>query len=129
MSSIFSLMETVLYEVVPMNFSFANPKSIRHLHSRTPEQGMQKVERDFESQMDGALATFWQTERQKCCVAMPDSCKFGGLQVDFRISSIAAFLSRLHPIVVSASYGRCASASLKIVENRFSTKSIRTITY
>jgi hypothetical protein len=112
-----------------MNFSFGNRKSIRRLHSRTPEQGIQKVERDFWGQMDGALATFWQTERQKCCVVMPDSCKFGGLQADFRISSIAAFLSRLHLVVVSISYERCASGSLKIVENRFSTKSIRTLTY
>jgi hypothetical protein len=107
-----------------MNFSFDNPKSIRRLHYGTPKQGIQKVEKDFGGQMDGALATFWQTRSIKCGVAMPESCKLGCLQVDFRISSIAVFLSCLHPIVVSASYGRYASASLKIVENRFSTKPI-----
>jgi hypothetical protein len=48
-----------------MNFSFDSPKSIRRLHSGTPEQGMQKVEKDFGCQMDEALATFWQTKRQK----------------------------------------------------------------
>jgi len=48
-----------------MNFSFGNPKSIRRLQSGTPEQGMQKVEKDFGGQMDEALATFWQTKRQK----------------------------------------------------------------
>jgi hypothetical protein len=57
--------ETELHEVEPMNFSFGNPKSIRRLQSGTPEQGMQKVEKDFGGQMDGALATFWQTNRQK----------------------------------------------------------------
>jgi len=57
--------ETELYEVEPMNFSFGSPKSIRRLHSGTPEQGMQKVEKDFGCQMDEALATFWQTKRQK----------------------------------------------------------------
>jgi hypothetical protein len=57
--------ETELHEVEPMNFSFGNPKSIRRLQSGTPEQGMQKVEKDFGGQMDGALATFWQTKRQK----------------------------------------------------------------
>jgi hypothetical protein len=56
-------MKTVLYEVVPMNFSFDNPKSVRRLQSGTPEQGMQKVEKDFRGQMDEALATFWQTKR------------------------------------------------------------------
>jgi hypothetical protein len=60
---------------------------------------------------------------------MPESCKPGGLQADFRISSIDAFLSCLHPIVFSVSYGRCASGSLKIVENQFSTKPIRNLTH
>jgi hypothetical protein len=105
-----------------MNFSFGNPKSIRRIQSGTAEQGMQKVEKDFGGQMDGALATFWQTKSRKCGVVMPESCKFANLQADFRISSIAAFFSCLHPIVVSVSYGRYASGSLKIVENRFSTK-------
>jgi hypothetical protein len=90
---------------------------------------MQKVEKDFGGQMDGALATFWQTKRQKCRVAMPESCKLGSLQADFRISSITDDLTCLHLIVVSVSYGRYASGSLKMVENRFSSKSIRTLTY
>jgi hypothetical protein len=84
--------ETELCEVEPMNFSFGNPKSIRRLQSGTPEQGMQNVEKDFGGQMDGALATFWQTKSKKYGVAMPESCKLGRLQADFRISTIAAFL-------------------------------------
>jgi hypothetical protein len=48
-----------------MNFSFDSPKSIRRLHSGTPDHGMQKVEKDIGCQMDEALATFWQTKRQK----------------------------------------------------------------
>ena len=66
---------------------------------------------------------------RKCRGAMPESCKLGSLQTDFRISSIAAFLTCLHPIAASASYGRYASGSLEIVENRFSTNPIRTLSY
>jgi hypothetical protein len=112
-----------------MNFSFGNPKSIRRIQSGPAEQGMQKVEKDFGGQMDGALATFWQTKGKKCGVAMSESCKFRSLQTDFRISSIAALLTCLHPIVVSASYGRYASTPLKIVENRFSTNAPSRVSY